>query len=245
VKTYLKYSGIANLAHRGGAEESFENTIESFEYARSIGCKFIETDVQVSADGIPFIFHDDDFMRLLNDPTKFSSLNSNDIKKIKIFEKHSIPTLEETLNLFPDLSFQIDFKTDDVVKPSMDVINKLNACDRVSIASFSSKRLAPIRLRYPSLCVSMGPKEIFRVLLASYGLYNKKIDGDCLQIPMKYYGIRIVTKRFVNYVQSKGLKIMVWTINDIETFKYLIELNVDGIITDRPRLLFETLKKIL
>ena len=81
--------------------------------------------------------------------------------------------------------------------------------------------------------------------MASYGLYNKKIDGDCLQIPMKYYGIRIVTKRFVNYVQSKGLKIMVWTINDIETFKYLIELNVDGIITDRPRLLFETLKKIL
>ncbi len=59
---------------------------------------------------------------------------------------------------------------------------------------------------------------------------------------MKYYGLRIVTKKFVEYLKSKNIKIMVWTINDIETFKYLIQLKVDGIITDRPKLLFETLK---
>ena len=59
---------------------------------------------------------------------------------------------------------------------------------------------------------------------------------------MKYYGVKIVTKKFVEYLKSKNIKIMVWTINDIETFKYLIQLKVDGIITDRPKLLFETLK---
>ena len=60
---------------------------------------------------------------------------------------------------------------------------------------------------------------------------------------MKYYGIKIVTKRFVNYLKSKGIKIMVWTINDVKTFNYLIDLKVDGIITDKPKLLFETLQK--
>ena len=59
---------------------------------------------------------------------------------------------------------------------------------------------------------------------------------------MKYYGLKIVTKKFVEYLKSKNIKIMVWTINDVETFRYLIQLNVDGIITDKPKLLFETLK---
>ena len=73
-------------------------------------------------------------------------------------------------------------------------------------------------------------------------LINGPLKGDCLQVPMKYYGLKIVTKKFVEYLKSKNIKIMVWTINDIETFKYLIQLKVDGIITDRPKLLFETLK---
>ena len=60
---------------------------------------------------------------------------------------------------------------------------------------------------------------------------------------MKYYGLTIVTKKFVEYLKSKDIKIMVWTINDVETFKYLIQLEVDGIITDRPKLLFETLEE--
>jgi len=71
MKTYLKYDGLAVLAHRGGAEESYENTLESFEYSQSLGCKFIETDVQVSSDGVPYIFHDDDLKRICDIPKKF------------------------------------------------------------------------------------------------------------------------------------------------------------------------------
>ena len=88
----------------------------------------------------------------------------------------------------------------------------------------------------------MGPNEVFKTILSRYKLFNTPLKGDCLQVPMKYYGLKIVTKKFVEYLKSKNIKIMVWTINDIETFKYLIQLNVDGIITDKPKLLFETLK---
>ena len=115
MKTYLHYDGLEVLAHRGGAEESYENTLESFEYSKNLGCKFIETDVQVSSDGIPYIFHDNDLKRILNIDSRFDALSSNQIDELKIFDNHKIPKLEEALNEFPDLSFQIDYKTNEVV----------------------------------------------------------------------------------------------------------------------------------
>ena len=243
MKTYLQYDGLTVLAHRGGADESFENTLESFDYSKSLGCKFIETDVQVSADGIPYIFHDDDLKRVLNISSRFDSLSSQEIDKLKIFDQYRIPKLEEALNEFPDISFQIDFKTDEVVAPALDVIKKTRSFERVCVASFNSERLKRVRSTYPDLCISMGPNEVIKTLISSFGLYKGAIDGDCLQIPIRYYGVRVVTKRFVKYLKSRGLKIMVWTINDVKTFEYLIELKVDGIITDKPKLLFETLSK--
>ena len=243
MKAYLQYDGLEVLAHRGGAEESYENTLESFDYSKNLGCKFIETDVQVSSDGIPYIFHDNDLKRLLKIDSKFDSLSSDQIDKLKIFNDYKIPRLEEALNEFPELSFQIDFKTDEVVNPALDVINKTRSSERVCVASFNSGRLNRVRKSFPDLCISMGPNEVAKALISSFGLYKRNIDGDCLQIPMKYYGIKVVTKRFVDYVKSRGLKIMVWTINDVATFEHLIELNVDGIITDKPKLLFETLQK--
>ena len=241
MKRYLEYDGLKVLAHRGGAEESNENTLESFDYSQSLGCEFIETDVQVSSDGIPYIFHDDDLKRICNISSRFDSLSSNEIDKLKIFGDHKIPSLEETLNLFPETSFQIDFKTDEVANPALEVIKKTNSTNRVCVASFNSDRLERVRDKNPELCISMGPNEVFKTLLSSFNLYKKNIPGDCLQIPLSYYGIRIVTKRFVDFVKSKGLKIMVWTINDVKTFEYLIDIGVDGIITDKPKLLFDTI----
>ena len=244
MKRYLEYDGLKVLAHRGGAEESYENTTESFEYSQSLGCEFIETDVQVSSDGIPYIFHDNDLKRILNKEVRFDSLSSNEIDDLSIFNSCKIPKLSDTLLRFPNLCFQIDFKTDEVVMPALDVINDMNVFDRVCIASFNSKRLRNVRSLYPDLCISMGPNEVFKTLLASLNLFKGEIPGDCLQIPMSYYGIKIVSKRFVDFVHSRGLKIMIWTINDIETFKYLIDLGVDGIITDKPKLLFQTIEEL-
>jgi glycerophosphoryl diester phosphodiesterase len=91
----------------------------------------------------------------------------------------------------------------------------------------------------------MGPKEVAKLLLASFGLYKGYIPGDCLQVPIYSHGIKVVTKRFIKFVQSKNLKIMVWTINDEKTLKKLIDLGVDGIITDKPKLLTDLMKLIL
>ena len=241
MKSYLNYSGVAVLAHRGGSIESFENTIESFYYSQSLGCKFIETDVQISSDGIPYIFHDETLKRLTGISKKFSSLDSNEIDRLRIFKSHKIPRLDETLQTFPDMCFQIDVKTDEVAMPALEVIHKCRAEDRVCIASFNSSRLSKVNNKYPEICLSMGPNEVGKMLLSSFGLYKKTIMGDCLQVPMYYYGIKVVTKRFIDFIHSKGLKICVWTINDEKTFRKLIEMKVDGIITDKPKLLYEVL----
>ena len=145
MKTYLNYKGFEVLAHRGGSLESYENTIESFEYAIKLGCKYIETDVQLSSDGKPYIFHDDSIIRLTGKDHTFNNLHSNEIDKIRIFDNFKIPLLEDVLLKFPDTYFQIDVKTDEVAMPALEVIHQTHSEERVCIASFSSHRLARVR----------------------------------------------------------------------------------------------------
>ena len=160
IHPYLDVPGVAISAHRGGSIEAPENTIESFEYSIELGSSYIETDVQLSSNGIPYIFHDDDLKRLFGKNIIFNSLHSDEIDELILFDKYKIPTLESTLQKFPDTLFQIDVKTDEVVLPTMKVIEKTNSTDKVCIASFSSKRLKQVHKLYPEICLSMGPFEV-------------------------------------------------------------------------------------
>jgi len=97
MKHYLDFQGMAVLAHRGGALEANENTLESFQYAHSIGCDYIETDVQITSDGIPYIFHDEDLSRIVGEKKLFNELSSHEIDDLVIFSSHKIPTLRSVL----------------------------------------------------------------------------------------------------------------------------------------------------
>lgn len=242
MKDYLNYDGLAVMAHRGGSLEAPENTIESFKYALEIGSDIIETDIQLSSDGIPYIFHDDDLKRIPGIEKNFNELLASEIDELNIFDDCKIPTLEETLKQFPNTKFQIDFKTDEVVDPAIEIINKLpNIKKNLCVASFSSQRLQKIRSKLSDVTYSMGPHEVLKLLLKSFGIYRGEISGDCLQIPIYRYGIKIVTRRFVDFCKRENIKISVWTINSIEEMDYLIGLDVDGIITDKPKALINLL----
>ena len=242
MKDYLNYHGLAVMAHRGGSLEAPENTLESFKYALEIGSDIIETDIQLSSDGIPYIFHDDDLKRIPGIDKNFNELLASEIDELIIFDDYKIPTLEETLKQFPNTRFQIDFKTDEVVDPAIEIINKLpNIKKNLCVASFSSQRLQKIRSKLSDVTYSMGPHEVLKLLLKSFGVYRGEISGDCLQIPIYRYGIKIVTQRFVDFCKRENIKISVWTINSIEEMDYLIDLDVDGIITDKPKALINLL----
>ncbi len=242
MKDYLNYDGLAVMAHRGGSLEAPENTIESFKYALEIGSDIIETDIQLSSDGIPYIFHDDDLKRIPGIEKNFNELLASEIDELNIFDDCKIPTLEETLKQFPNTKFQIDFKTDEVVDPAIEIINKFPHIKKnLCIASFSSQRLQKIKSTLSDVTYSMGPHEVLKLLLKSFGIYRGEISGDCLQIPIYRYGIKIVTRRFVDFCKRENIKISVWTINSIEEMDYLIGLDVDGIITDKPKALINLL----
>lgn len=242
MKDYLNYDGLAVMAHRGGSLEAPENTIESFKYALEIGSDIIETDIQLSSDGIPYIFHDDDLKRIPGIEKNFNELLASEIDELNIFDDCKIPTLEETLKQFPNTKFQIDFKTDEVVDPAIEIINKFPHIKKnLCIASFSSQRLQKIKSKLSDVTYSMGPHEVLKLLLKSFGIYRGEISGDCLQIPIYRYGIKIVTRRFVDFCKLENIKISVWTINSIEEMDYLIGLDVDGIITDKPKALINLL----
>ena len=242
MKDYLNYDGLAVMAHRGGSLEAPENTIESFKYALEIGSDIIETDIQLSSDGIPYIFHDDDLKRIPGIEKNFNELLASEIDELNIFDDYKRPTLEETLKQFPNTKFQIDFKTDEVVDPAIEIINKLPHIKKnLCVASFSSQRLQKIKSKLSDVTYSMGPHEVLKLLLKSFGIYRGEISGDCLQIPIYRYGIKIVTQRFVDFCKRENIKISVWTINSIEEMDYLIGLDVDGIITDKPKALINLL----
>ena len=132
-----------------------------------------------------------------------------------------------------------------MVDPAITIINKFPYIKKnLCVASFSSKRLQKIKSKLKDVTYSMGPHEVLKLLLKSFGLYRGKISGDCLQIPIYRYGIKIVTKRFVDFCKRENLKISVWTINSLEEMDYLIGLKVDGIITDKPKALIDLLTSI-
>ena len=146
-------------------------SIESFKYALEIGSDIIETDIQLSSDGIPYIFHDDDLKRIPGIEKNFNELLASEIDELNIFDDYKIPTLEETLKQFPDTKFQIDFKTDEVVDPAIEIINKLpNIKKNLCVASFSSQRLQKIRSKLSDVTYSMGPHEVLKLLLKSFGV---------------------------------------------------------------------------
>ena len=237
--SYLDHPACSIFAHRGGSIESYENTIESFNYAVDLGCEYIETDVQLSSDGVPYIFHDDDLNRFIGKKLRFNDLNSNELNQIKLFDRFSIPTLKECMEAFPNTKFNIDLKTNEVMEPAMKYLHSINAHSRVCIASFSDQRLDFVKKNYPKFCRSMGPSEILSLKLHSLGLKKFLPEADCVQIPIYKYGIKLATKKLIETAHRLNLKVHVWTINDAAKMDKLIDLGVDGIITDKPNLLKE------
>lgn len=116
IHPYLNETDTTIFAHRGGSLEAPENTLQAFQYALGLGCHYLETDVQLSKDGVPYIFHDNDLLRIAGVPKSFGELDSSEINVLKIFGYHPIPTLRECLQRFPDTKFNVDLKTDAVMR---------------------------------------------------------------------------------------------------------------------------------
>lgn len=230
------------FVHRGGDEATTENTLEAFQYSSDLGFIFMETDVQFTNDGEVVVFHDRDLKRIAGIEKKISELSINEIKSIDLINGGKIPTLNELLYSFKDLRFNIDIKVDAAVERSVEIIKSHGALNRTCLAAFSSKRVDHIRnLAGKDACTSMGQLEVSKLIMQSYGFPFKKQSGMCAQVPVTQWGLPVVTKRFIKEAHAQEKLVHVWTIDEPKEMFSLIDMGVDGLMTDKP----SVLKKVM
>lgn len=230
---YLDHDGPIAFAHRGGAGDAPENSMEAFDAAVRLGYRYLETDVHRTLDGVVVAFHDDRLGRVTDRSGPIAERTWSEVKQARINGSGTIPRLDDLLTAFPWIRLNIDPKNDDVVDPLVSVIQTHGAIDRVCVGSFSDARIARAVERLgPRLCSSLGPRAVARLRGASVGLPMGQEAGACVQVPVAARGVPIVTERFVTTCHRRGLDVHVWTIDHPDEMRRLLDLGVDGIMTD-------------
>ena len=240
---YLDHPGPIAFAHRGGAGDWPENSMRAFAHAVSLGYRYVETDVHRTADGVVVAFHDDRLDRLTDQQGPIAALDWDTVRNARSGGE-PIPLLEDLLGTWPDLRVNIDAKHDAVVRPLLAVIDRMDAHDRVCVASFSDRRLVGVRrLSQGRICTAAGPRTIARLRMAGYGAPTGPVAAACTQVPVNYGRARVVDARFVAAAHRRDIPVHVRTIDDPAEMERLLDLGVDGIMTDRPSVLKEVLQR--
>ncbi len=225
------------IAHRGGALEAPENTMEAFRYAVDLGFHYLETDAQLTKDGVPVAFHDPSLNRVSDTTGNIGDLTLEELAEVRIADGGRISSIAALLETFPHCNFNIDAKSDAVLEPLLDVIAEHDALDRVCVASFFDHRIRKVRERFGAAAfTSCGPLEL--TVMMARSLAGSSSAGPCAaQVPRELWKIPIVTERFIDVAHRSGRQVHVWTIDDERVMHDLFDLGVDGIMTDRPSLL--------
>jgi glycerophosphoryl diester phosphodiesterase len=245
---FLDHAGPIAFAHRGGASEAPENTWEAFRHAVDMGYLYIETDVHASSDGVVVTIHDPDVSRTSERSGLVREMAWSDLAAVRLSgSADPVPRLDDALAAWPDVRWNIDAKHDSVVGPLIETIHRAGALDRVCITSFNDRRLARIRRAMgPKLCTGLGPAatailRLVSVVPTAHSLTSRLAGFGAVQVPLRQGRIPVVDRRLVEAAHRLELEVHVWTIDDPATMGELLDMGVDGIMTDRPSTLREVL----
>ncbi len=242
------YSSTARpigLAHRGGGREAPENSLTAFKNAERIGFSYFETDVRATSDGKVMVFHDANLNRITDRVGRISALPYSEVRRARIGGVDRVMRLEELLEEFGDKYINIDVKDDHTIEPFIRVVKQKKVADRICVGSFSPLRVRAIRSALGTTAASaLTAPEVGSLMAASrLGPFRRFAElalpknAQCVQVPVSQGGVPIVTKSFIETAHKRGLVVHVWTINDEPTMARLLDMGVDGIVTDRPSVL--------
>ena len=226
------------FAHRGHNVALPENTMAAFQAAYDMGIRFLETDIRSSRDGVSFVFHDADLTRLNGDPRKIGDMSAAEIEAVRLDGSHPIPRLDDLLEAFPDAYFNLDAKSEDGPEAMAQVLLAHGAAARVCIGSFSDKRIRrTLKAMGQDVCHSLGTGSAVRFYLGARVGLRQNFGADCVQFPMRHKGVRTTDRQIVNFARKVGLSFHVWTVNSPDVMRYLMDLEVQGIMSDDTALL--------
>lgn len=231
------------ISHRGGAIEHVENTMPAFEACVALGHRYLETDVRVTSDGVLVAFHDPTVDRVTDRTGRVEHLPWRELQTALIGEREPVVRLDDLLGAWPDVRCNLDIKAAGVLAP---LVRRLQVEDRICLASFSDARLAAARRVFgPNVCTSLGPRGVAALRLSSYspraaGLV--RIQAGCAQVPLHLGGRPLIDERFIAAAHARGLQVHVWTVDTEAEATELLDLGVDGVMTDRPEMLRDLLQ---
>lgn len=212
----------------------------AFQYAVDLGYRYVETDVHVTADGVLVAFHDSQLRRTCGIDARIGDLTFEQLSKARVNGVAPIPTLDELLTTWPDLRVNIDCKSSAAESALIAALRRHRALDRVCVGAFDDRRLRRLRAAAgPELCTSLGPLGVAQLRIAG----RTTSPTHAAQVPVRQGPLTVVTPAFVERAHQRGLHVHVWTIDDPTEMHRLLDLGVDGIMTDRPAVLREVFEQ--
>jgi glycerophosphoryl diester phosphodiesterase len=240
---YLDHPGPIPFAHRGGAADGLENTVFQFRRAVELGYRYIETDVHATADGKLVAFHDETLDRVTDGAGRIADLFWSDVSHARVAGKEPVPLFEELLETFPEVRWNVDIKAEPALRPLLDLLERTDSWNRVLVGSFSEKRVVRAQhLAGPRLATSFGTRGVLNLRLRSWGApLPVRRSAVAAQVPEEQSGVPVVDRSFVRAAHARGVQVHVWTINEADRMHRLLDLGVDGIMTDH----IDTLREVM
>lgn len=253
MRAYLSHEHPIRFAHRGSRVLWPQNTMTAFQGAADLGYRYIETDLHLSADGRVVVFHDDHLDDLTDSAGKVWEHDWDHLATLDAafyFDPSSgyplrgtgigIPLFSDVVASFPGICWNLDLKQRGIEQAVAEEVARLGIEDQVLIGSFHDFRIREFRRATGGrVATSAGPRETARALSAA--MLGRAPGGraDAYQVPEGVGPMTVAGKRFVDAAHRAGKQVHVWTVNDKDAMHRLLDLGVDGIVTDRPDLLNE------
>ena len=236
---------VAALAHRGFSLDGLENSMVAFQAAIDLGFQFVETDAHATLDGVAVALHDASLDRTTDAKGLVSELDWDKVKHARIGGLEPVPLLEDVLGTWPHVRVNIDIKADSSIEAVVAAVEKTKSWDRVCVASFSTARRRKAQaLLSKRVALSAGTREAAAFFAG--GIFKANLSGalsavDAVQVPFKIGFASVLTRRHVDAAKAAGKYVHVWTVNEQADMVRLIDLGVDGIVSDRADVLKQTL----
>jgi glycerophosphoryl diester phosphodiesterase len=242
---YLDHVVPFGLAHRGGTEVAPGNTIAAFDHAHSLGFDYIETDVRLTSDGVLAVFHDDDLAPTTGVPGSIESKTWAELSQLRVGGEHAIPRLDDVLDRYPTIRFNIEPKGDGAVDPLVALIRNRGAIERIGVGSFSDRRVRRMRKSLgPGLATSPGPIGLGFIVVAAAVWPWWRSAHAAVQVPRRYGILPLVNRFLVSRYHRMGLQVHVWTINTETDIRELFALGVDAVMSDEVSVLRHVLRDL-
>lgn len=233
----LHHSPLA-FVHRGG-DPARENTMAAFEDAVAMGYRYLEIDVRTSSDGVLVVFHDETLERITDGTGPLSEKTWQQLAGLRLRASgEPLLRFDELLTRWEDVHLNVDLKDGASVEEFARLVEAYGAHDRVLAASFNDARRHRVRRALSRRVATSGGWVVTAliVLLGPLGLMQRlgrrSTEIDCVQVPISQGRIRVVTPGFVRRCHRAGLQVHVWVVDEPEEMRRLLDMGVDGLMTD-------------